>query len=271
MSVNTCVILCGGKSSRLRGANGEIKAILPFGNKSLIAYNVTKMRSIFKCVFIACKAEHRDLIDFSLRDAKNAEVISRICKRSKITIQDYCHTEYSKVSNNWELGRDSSLYTSTKNGKILDCHVKPLYSSHNDKNNPQHNIFIVESTDIFAPIVGIISAFMHIKSDKIFFISCDCPFVSIKTIETLCKNSQNYDIVFAKDTKRTHPLVAVWSVKTLDILQDMLKNGDFRLQNAFDRVQTKALLCDGDEFLNINTISDYENAIKKLGIQNGRF
>ena len=50
MRVDSCVILCGGKSSRLRGANGESKVLLPFGDTTLIAHNFAKMQGIFKRV-----------------------------------------------------------------------------------------------------------------------------------------------------------------------------------------------------------------------------
>ena len=211
MRVDSCVILCGGKSSRLRGANGESKILLPFGDKSLIAHIFLKMRGIFKRVFIACKANQRDLIENSLADSRKS------------------------------------------------------YAT-----NPR-DIFIIESAPIFAPqihapIIGLISAFTQLQSEKIFFMSCDCPFVAPHTIESLCNESQDYDIVFAKDSQRIHPLIAVWSKNTLPLLQDSLKNGDFRLQNIIEKVRAKPInFSDSREFLNINTISDYNRAIQILG------
>ena len=68
MKIDSCVILCGGKSSRLNGANGISKIFLPFGDKSLIAHNFAKMQGIFKRVFIACKDNQRDLIEKSLQN-----------------------------------------------------------------------------------------------------------------------------------------------------------------------------------------------------------
>ena len=66
MSVDSCVILCGGASSRLKGASGESKIFLPFGGKSLVAHNFSKMSEIFGRVFIACKENQVDLIEKSL-------------------------------------------------------------------------------------------------------------------------------------------------------------------------------------------------------------
>ena len=222
----------------MRGANGESKVLLPFGDKSLIAHNFAKMQGIFKRVFIACKDNQRDFIEKSLQN----------------------------------LGKSAQFFTnplhhpSAREGESnVDSH-----ESFESNANPR-DIFIIESAPIFtpqihAPIVGIISAFTQLNDDKIFFISCDCPFVAPNTIESLCKNSTNYDIVFAKDSRKIHPLIAVWSKNTLPLLQDSFKNGDFRLQNIIDKVRTKSLhFSDSNEFLNINTMSDYKSAIQILG------
>ena len=230
-----CVILCGGKSSRLRGANGISKIFLPFGDTTLIAHNFAKMQGIFKRVFVACKDNQRDLIKKSLQN----------------------------------LGKSAQFFTnplhhpSAREGESAELSHTMEGKSHTT--NPR-DIFIIESTPIFAPIVGIISAFTQLKDDKIFFISCDCPFVAPNTIESLCKNSTNYDIVFAKDSCKIHPLIAVWSKNTLPLLQDSLKNGDFRLQNIIEKVRAKSInFSDSHEFLNINTMSDYKSAIQILG------
>ena len=222
MRVDSCVILCGGKSSRLKDANGISKIFLPFGDTTLIAHNFAKMQGIFKRVFIACKDNQRDLIKKSLQN----------------------------------FGKSAQFFTNP-----LTPSARELESSADT-----YDIFIIESTPIFAPIVGIISAFTQLKDDKIFFISCDCPFVAPNTIESLCKNSTNYDIVFAKNSCKIHPLIAVWSKNTLPLLQDSLKNGDFRLQNIIEKVRAKPInFSDSHEFLNINTMSDYKSAIQILG------
>ena len=222
MKIDSCVILCGGKSSRLNGANGISKIFLPFGDTTLIAHNFAKMQGIFKRIFIACKDNQVDLIKKSLQN----------------------------------LGKSAQFFTN-----LLTPSARELESS-----TDTYDIFIIESTPIFAPIVGIISAFTQLNDDKIFFISCDCPVVAPNTIESLCKNSTNYDIVFAKDSCKIHPLIAVWSKNTLPLLQDSLKNGDFRLQNIIEKVRAKPInFSDSHEFLNINTMSDYKSAIQILG------
>lgn len=241
MKIDSCVILCGGKSSRLNGANGISKIFLPFGDTTLIVHNFAKMQGIFKRVFVACKDNQRDLIKKSLQNLGKSQI-------SHESAQFFTHPPH---------------HHSAREGESAELSHTMEGESHTT--NPR-DIFIIESTPIFAPIVGIISAFTQLKDDKIFFISCDCPFVAPNTIESLCKNSTNYDIVFAKDSCKIHPLIAVWSKNTLPLLQDSLKNGNFRLQNIIEKVRAKSInFSDSHEFLNINTMSDYKSAIQILG------
>lgn len=55
LSKEICVILCGGKSSRM----GKNKALLPFGGSSLLAYLVEKYRAIFGEVYLCSKEDYR--------------------------------------------------------------------------------------------------------------------------------------------------------------------------------------------------------------------
>lgn len=52
-----CVILCGGKSSRM----GSDKALLNFKNQSLVTYQYNKMSSLFKEIYISAKKSYENL------------------------------------------------------------------------------------------------------------------------------------------------------------------------------------------------------------------
>lgn len=56
LRAETCVILCGGKSSRM----GRNKALLPFGELSLLAYLFEKYKSIFGEVYLCSKKIYRE-------------------------------------------------------------------------------------------------------------------------------------------------------------------------------------------------------------------
>ncbi len=234
MSVDSCVILCGGASSRLKGASGESKIFLSFGGKSLVAHSFSKMSEIFGRVFIACKENQVDLIGESLD-----------CFGDKSPRNDESTPRHCEI--------------------LANARIKAIHSRNDGVGS---DIFIIESSEIFAPIVGIISALSQLQCQKVFFISCDCPFVSRHTIQSICESAPNYDIVFAKDSHKIHPLIAVWSANLLPILQDSLEKGDFRLQNIIAKAHSKALEFDKSEFFNINTKENYFTALELLRKQN---
>jgi molybdopterin-guanine dinucleotide biosynthesis protein A len=62
-----CVILCGGKSSRM----GEDKALLPFKNSnSLLEYQYNRLQQIFSSVYISLKNDKIDFTDNIIYDNK---------------------------------------------------------------------------------------------------------------------------------------------------------------------------------------------------------
>lgn len=63
MEIDSCVILCGGKSSRMKSN----KALLQFGEHSLLAFQYLKLATIFKKVYIACKASQKEELDSALK------------------------------------------------------------------------------------------------------------------------------------------------------------------------------------------------------------
>ena len=72
----TCVILSGGKSSRM----GEDKSLLPFStSKTLIEYQYQRLKPYFKDIYISSKTDKFDFIekDFLILD-ENKEVFSPI-------------------------------------------------------------------------------------------------------------------------------------------------------------------------------------------------
>lgn len=66
-----CVILCGGKSSRMQ----KNKALLPFKDTTLLQYQYQKMQSIFKEVYIAIKTPFK-FYDFPSITDENKEIFT---------------------------------------------------------------------------------------------------------------------------------------------------------------------------------------------------
>lgn len=204
--IDTCVILCGGKSSRMK----TNKALLPFGEYSLISYQYIKLSKIFKKVFISIKDFQKD--------------------------------------------------------SILNVLMEDL--SKYNLNNPKIDLdsidFIIEHDETFAPIVGILNSFNVTNIKKLFFISCDCPLLKSKTFNILSNNIGDYDVIYAKDSLKSHPLVAVWSANTKEKLKEAIEANNFKIMELLEHLYTKSIYFDRLEFLNLNTKSDYKQALKLL-------
>ncbi|RDU57604.1 NTP transferase domain-containing protein [Helicobacter sp. MIT 99-5507] len=203
MIKKTCVVLCGGKSSRM----GSNKSILPFGTNRLITYQITKLSQIFSNVAI------------SLKENKKDEILRIL---------------YDDISKN------------------------------NIKINTQSIQIITEDLEYFSPLFGILNCFNTLDINEIFFIPIDYPFIRIHTINTLINNSNTHDVIYAKDSNKMHPLIGIWKRDIKDKIAQSLRNNEFKILDFLSSCNTKSIYFSTDEFMNLNTKQDYENAIKIL-------
>ncbi len=210
------VILCGGKSSRMH----TNKALLPFGNVSLITHQYLKLSSIFQYVLISCKPSQKHIIYSTL------------------------HDDFKKL-------------------QMLD-------SSQSLQESVDSISFLLEDESIWTPINGILCAldwldspYNTLDSNKVFIVSCDCPFVTKKTIQILTSHCKNYDVTYAEDSAHSHPLVAVWNKTTKDILKKSLHKND-KINHLLSSLHTKSIYFESSEFFNINNKNDYKQALKLL-------
>ncbi len=210
-NIENCIILCGGKSSRMRDNKivknnkdaKSNKALLKIGDVSLIGYQLLKLESMFKNVFIACKESQKNELNNALQN-------------------DYAN----------------------KNLTLKE------------------NLFLLENEETFSPMVGILNSFENLNTQKIFFISCDCPLIKPKTFKILSLNSTDFDITIARDSTRFHPLIGVWDRKVLKKLKEVSK--DSKILDFINNFETKAIYFDENEFININTKNDYKIALNFL-------
>jgi len=178
-----CVILAGGKSSRM----GEDKAFLPFGSyDTLIEYQYKKLSQIFQKVYIATKPKKFDF------DAD----------------------------------------------------------------------FIYDTSEIYSPMVALDSIFKFFDAkEKVFIIPVDTPFLSFDTIESLVKNSSNYDISIAKSKDKVYNLCGVFSCNLKLSVQNNLQNNIHKINYFITQNNHNIITFNNkNEFLNINNQDDYAMA-----------
>ncbi|ANV98129.1 hypothetical protein BBW65_04635 [Helicobacter enhydrae] len=180
-----CVILCGGKSSRM----GVNKALLQFGHQTLVEYMYAKCHQLFAETYLVCK-EHYGLLD------------PRV---------------------------------------------------------------ILEPQGIFAPLVGINTAFETLKSQKIFVISVDVPFFSIACCRDMFVFLEQYEIVFARSQGHSHYLCGFYDLAILPKLQAQLKQQNYRMSDLVSQTRHIGVFFDDEAmFANLNTPQDYQQALARI-------
>ncbi|WQZ33310.1 molybdenum cofactor guanylyltransferase MobA [Helicobacter pylori] len=119
-------------------------------------------------------------------------------------------------------------------------------------------------SDLFSPLFGIYNAFLTLQTPYIFFIPIDTPLVSFESIKALC-GIKNFSVVYAKSPAKEHYLISLWHQNNLNALSCALKTQNYRLSDLVKNTSSIAMHLDKEEeFLNLNTLKDYELAVQIL-------
>ncbi|GAA8718002.1 molybdenum cofactor guanylyltransferase MobA [Helicobacter pylori] len=119
-------------------------------------------------------------------------------------------------------------------------------------------------SDLFSPLFGIYNAFLTLQTPYIFFIPIDTPLVSFESIKVLC-GIKNFSVVYAKSPTKEHYLISLWHQNTLNALNYALKTQNYRISDLVKNTSSIAMhFNQEEEFLNLNTLKDYELAVHIL-------
>lgn len=118
-----------------------------------------------------------------------------------------------------------------------------------------------------SPIIGILTALSHSKKEYVFIKSCDNPLFSEELIKRMTDLAFGYDVVVPYLSDGLHPLFAIYSRKSIEVIKSQLEMKNFKIIDFFDHL--KVYLIKEEEvkrydvklisFLNINTREDYES------------
>ncbi|GAA9652391.1 molybdenum cofactor guanylyltransferase MobA [Helicobacter pylori] len=121
-----------------------------------------------------------------------------------------------------------------------------------------------KKSDLFSPLFGIYNAFLILQTPYLFFIPIDTPLVSFESIKALC-GIKNFSVVYAKSPTKEHYLISLWHQNSLNALSYALKTQNYRLSDLVKNTSSVAMHLDKEEeFLNLNTLKDYELAVQIL-------
>lgn len=120
-----------------------------------------------------------------------------------------------------------------------------------------------KESNLFSPLFGIHNAFLTLKTPYIFFIPIDTPLVSFESIKALC-GIKNFSVIYAKSPTKEHYLISLWHQNSLNALCYALKT-NYRLSDLVKNTSSVAInFNQEEEFLNLNTLKDYELAVQIL-------
>lgn len=129
---------------------------------------------------------------------------------------------------------------------------------------------VSDLVDYLSPLSGIYTGLKSAKTDRIFVVACDMPFLNKGVIDYLMSLADNYDVVVPRPAGRFEPLHAVYSKDCVKGIEDMFKAGNFRIYDLYNKVRTrvvedgelKKIDPEGLGFLNVNTLAELEKLNK---------
>lgn len=120
------------------------------------------------------------------------------------------------------------------------------------------------------PIEGIRQILKKSKNKYNFICAADMPFLKKEMVEYIKTFiSSDFDCYVVCDEEREHPLCAVYSKDMIPVIDEMIENKNYKLIQLISKVRTKYIDLKYTNFdkkmvQNINTYSEYKNAVKPL-------
>jgi len=119
---------------------------------------------------------------------------------------------------------------------------------------------------LYAPTEGFIAAFEQLKSERIFVISVDAPFINKTEIKKILSQDQKvYDATIAKTQQGAEPLCGVYHNSLLKSFKNMRTKNSHKLGLLLQNSHTHYVSFENNKaFLNLNKPHEYEEALLLL-------
>jgi molybdopterin-guanine dinucleotide biosynthesis protein A len=152
----------------------------------------------------------------------------------------------------------------------MTCLIKPFCEivSISGQNSEFLKFEVIIVPDLYSdcgPISGIYSCLMHSERDWNFMVSVDAPFVNEELLSILVSNIGEFDCVIPEHASGIEPLIGLYHKRILPLIEEMIKNEDYKLMNMISKLNTRFVNCDDlikihpRLFMNINSPEDFES------------
>lgn len=123
-----------------------------------------------------------------------------------------------------------------------------------------------DDTDTYAPTIGFISAFKHLEQvSQIFVLSVDTPFVGKAVFEALAPfMTHKFDAIIARTPQGIHPMCGIYAHSLLPAFEQMLKDGNHRLNTLLKQVNVIYVDVEEVHLSNLNTPEEYKQALAQF-------
>lgn len=137
------------------------------------------------------------------------------------------------------------------------------------------------------PMTGILSALVTLEPPEIFVTACDMPFIKPQLVKYIVNKwtqskgnsslitrqpspKNGWDAAIPVFDGKSQPLLGIYSKRIIRNMEDAIKKGNRSLREFLKKLdvlyigeeEVRAIDPEGKSFVNINTLEDYEKAIK---------
>jgi molybdopterin-guanine dinucleotide biosynthesis protein A len=114
------------------------------------------------------------------------------------------------------------------------------------------------------PLMGIASALEASANELNFVVACDIPGIDIRFVKKMLKEADGVDIVVpVTDDGKYEPLFAVYCKNAVVAINKVLSSGRRKISDVFGQCRTKYVELDAEQFVNLNTMAEYDEFQKK--------
>lgn len=112
------------------------------------------------------------------------------------------------------------------------------------------------------PMGGIYTALVHSDTEINLILSCDIPLISTKIIKELIeKHNSNFDLTIFAETNRIHPLIGIYSKKTLPVFKNTIDKNELKMMRFISNLNHQLIWIEDKNkhlFQNINSLLELE-------------
>ncbi len=131
--------------------------------------------------------------------------------------------------------------------------------------------FAKDKYEIQCPMVGLVTVFDHTADDAVLMISADMPLFPFAALDAMYEAFKGHDVAVPDIGGKLYPCAAIYHRRTVPLFEKMLKEGDYKLVRAFNKLDVVKLgedffaPWDKDKtgFINANTPAELEYLVRK--------